>query len=368
MKQRLSHPLSGANPVTLLRLLSRQGAIPPRAWPQVFLALLVSVLRLPISFLEKAWVGLKRDKFDPIDPPIFIVGHWRSGTTHLYNVMSRGENFAFVSPFATALPWDFLLLGRGLKRFLTRALPKDRYIDNIPVEADSPQEDEIAIANMTPLSFYHALYFPKHFKRNFDEGLYFDNVDPTEVGEWRRLARYFFLKLAMEFGAKRVLIKNPVYTARIALLRAMYPNAKFIHIYRNPYKVFFSMRNFYDKLFQQFALQPHEQIDIDTHIFETYDRMMRRYFRDTADMKADQLVDIRFDDFQADPIGELKRVYDAFGLSGFDADKARYADYLESVSNYKKNSYSYPEDDLKMIEARWKHHLDRWGFKRPETD
>ena len=55
-------------------------------------------------------------------------------------------------------------------------------------------------------------------------------------------------KLQLQHPGQRLLIKNPVYTARVGLLRVLFPNAKFVHIYRNPYIVFQSMKNFYHTL------------------------------------------------------------------------------------------------------------------------
>ena len=48
-----------------------------------------------------------------------------------------------------------LTLGRWLEPLLLKTLPSERFIDNVPVMPDSPQEDEIALANMTEPSFYH---------------------------------------------------------------------------------------------------------------------------------------------------------------------------------------------------------------------
>lgn len=45
--------------------------------------------------------------------PIFILGHWRSGTTYLQNVLSRDEQFGWFDPVNTiGLPYS-LLLGRA---------------------------------------------------------------------------------------------------------------------------------------------------------------------------------------------------------------------------------------------------------------
>ena len=57
---------------------------------------------------------------------------------------------------------------------LERALPKHRYIDAIPVTPASPQEDEIALASMTPISFYHGIYFPSKIHEHLRKGLFLE--------------------------------------------------------------------------------------------------------------------------------------------------------------------------------------------------
>jgi len=244
-RTRLAHPLCGANLATLLSALADSGGVARERLPQAAIALGACVGRLPFTALERHYVAGRLSRAPPIEPPIFIVGHWRSGTTHLCNLMSQA-GFAYLSPLAAGLPWDLFGLARLFRPLLERALPGDRFIDNVPVTPTSPQEDEIALANMTTLSYYHGLYFPQRFAAAFERGLFFDGCTPQEIAAWQRCQRSFLAKLALAQQGRRLLIKNPAYTARLAILDEMYPGAKFIHIHRNPFEIFESMRNFYD--------------------------------------------------------------------------------------------------------------------------
>ena len=359
---RLTHPLCGSDVATLLRVLRRAGPIQPDRLPQLTIAILAALGRLPFTLLERAFVAMRSGSAAHTEPPIFIVGHWRSGTTHLYNVLSQGSRFGYVSPFATALPWDFLLLGRMLEPVLARALPSGRYIDNVAVEPDSPQEDEIALANMTPLSFYHGLYFPRRFEQAFDAGVFFDGCDADAVETWQRTLRYFYRKLSMRQDGRRLLIKNPVYTARIGLLAETFPGAKFIHIHRSPYKVFGSMRNFYRALFAQFALQPYDHVPVDEIIFRSYGRMMDALVRDSAALPADQFVEIRFEELQRRPMETLETVFGQLQLDGFAEAAPEFSHYLDSVRGYKKGSHRISADLQAQIADRWQPYIERWGY------
>lgn len=113
-------------------------------------------------------------------------------------------------------------------------------------------------------------------------GLFFDGCTPSEVARWRERFVYLMRKLTLLQDGRPLLIKNPVYTGRLAMLREIFPEAKFIHIHRNPYDVFVSMRNFYQKLLKEFALQGYDHVDIDETILYVYERMMRALEKDAA--------------------------------------------------------------------------------------
>lgn len=358
-----THPLYGANLATLYALWRRADDLAPGARLKLFAAVGAAMGRLPFSLLERGYVAFNRSKAKDMPAPVFILGHWRSGTTHLYNVLSKADHFSYVSPFATALPWDFMLLGHMLEPLLRKKLPEHRYIDRVAVEPDSPQEDEIALANMTSLSYYHALYFPKDFAHYFNRGVFFDNTNESEIARWQKHLRYLYLKLSLDQPGRRLLIKNPVYTARPALLRRMWPDAKFIHIHRNPVKVFMSMRNFYHALFRQFALQDWAHVDVDAVIFSTYDKMMDNLRQDTADLPPEQFIEIRFDDFQADPMSEIERIYTRLDLPGLLEAKPAFTRYIESVKSYRKNSFTASDDIRKKVAAHWGRFIHHWGYE-----
>ncbi len=358
------HPLSGADLATLWRVFGQSGGIPPGKWGDAMGIWLAALGRFPLTAAEYVSLSGRLPRLDDMPPPIFIIGHWRSGTTHLYNVMSR-DAFGFVPPLATGLPWDLMGIARVMRPLLEKALPSHRYIDNIPVLPDSPQEDEIALANMTPLSFYHAIYFPKRFEAYLNEGLFFDHLSDAQIRAWQETFAYFMRKLYLHQDRKRLLIKNPVYTARVGMLNAMMPEARYIHILRNPYEVFISMRNFYTKLLKQFALQPYEHVDIDTAILTVYARMMRKMEEDLARLPRHLYTELRYEELDQDPLGSIGRIYEALDIPGYEAIRPVFETYLNSVKSYKKNQFAYSDEMAAMVEHHLGEFLDKWGYSRP---
>ncbi len=359
----MAHPLSGANIGTLTAVLARAGA-PTK--PLAAAGIVLSVLgRWPFSTAERLLIEGRLPKPAEMAPPVFILGHWRSGTTHLYNIMTKSGAWGYVPPVATGLPWDLFGIARVFNPLLEKALPKHRYIDNIPVTPESPQEDEIAMANMSDLSFYHGIYFPKAFDELVRRGLFFDGCSEDEVGAWKTRFVYLLRKLSELQGRRTMLIKNPVYTGRLAMLRQMFPDAKFIHIHRNPYEVFVSMRNFYTKLLAEFALQPYGHVDIDETILTVYERMMRALETDAADLPATRYVELRYEDLDSDALGAVEAVYRGLHLPGFDAARGAFEAYLASIRSFEKNKFAYSDEAAAKVEGRLGYFLEKWGYDRP---
>jgi omega-hydroxy-beta-dihydromenaquinone-9 sulfotransferase len=357
----LLHPLCGSNLATLVAALARNGFVSPSRLPQASIALAAALGRWPFSTAERAWVAVRRRRHPPMPAPLFIVGHLRSGTTHLQNVLSRSPQFGRVTPVALGLPWDMLGLGALLRPLLERALPEDRYVDGVAVKPDSPQEDEIALANMQPLSYYHAVYFPRRFAHNLGRGLLLEGCTPGELDRWRRRCVHFLEKVSIQQGGKRLLIKNPVYTARIALLREIWPDAQFIHVHRDPRRVFVSTVHYFRTLLAQLALQRYDHVDVERAVLESYPRVMTALLEQSAGLPPDRFVEVAFERFEREPMGEVERIYGRLGLPGLEEARPRVEAYLRSVRGYAQNRYDPSPETVRLVEQAWAPFVARWG-------
>lgn len=300
-------------------------------------------------------------------PPIFIIGHMRSGTTHLHNVLSRANQFTTVPPLASGMPWEALGLAKLIRPLIEQYFPERRLIDNMLLEPNSPTEDELALANMAPGSYYHALYFPKHFERNYYRALFAD--DRARRDKRRRCERiyYYSRKMSMLGPDKPLLLKNPAYTAEVTMLKTLWPGAKFIHIYRNPYRVFASTRRMFEIFMRELSLQTRGDIPIDEIILNTYPRMMKHLLNDTAELPTQDLVHVRFEDFETSPLAETKRIFDALGLDGFATARPLIGNYLKTIKGYNKGRYQFTGEDVDKVSRRWGSFVARWGYRAPAT-
>ncbi len=200
--------------------------------------MLVISFLTPFRFIEYLIFNRKIKRATITKPPIFIIGHWRNGTTYLHNLMTVDKQFAYFNMFEMVYPHIFLGFERLFKPFFTLTLPKKRPMDNVLINFDTPQEEENGIANLCSLSINIACVFPNNRDRYLKYGN-FKKVSEKEIKIWKLTYLKYLKKLSIKNMGKQLLIKSPANTFRIALLHDLFPEAKFIHIKRDPYTTFF---------------------------------------------------------------------------------------------------------------------------------
>jgi len=325
VRRPLLHLLAGANPASFARILSRHGAPSPRSYIQVAIICASAVLRWPGCALEALRVARRVEaaSFDP--PPVFIVGHWRSGTTLLHNLMSRDPAFCFPTVVDVLRPYDFYPnpLDFVTRSVVLRFLPRTRPMDDVRLDPELPQEEELALATMGAPSFFNCIYFPKRMTSVFAEDVLFAGADDKSLGVWREALRYYLAKLSALNPGRRLLLKNPAHSARIPLLLALFPGAKFIHIHREPSAVFHSMRNFYHRMLPILALQDYRPADIDGLVLWAYRELMNRLLDSLAVLPPGDAIVVRYDELVADSANTLKRIYREGNLGDF--ERVKYA-------------------------------------------
>ena len=261
----------------------------------------------------------------------------------------------------------FSLISRGrLKRLMEQGMPATRPMDNMHVSLDLPQEEEIALANTSHLSFVHSLSFPTQIRRYFDRYVMMRGLTATELKHWEQTYLDVVRKATFAAGGKRIVQKSPPNLARVRHLLKLFPDARFIHIMHNPYVVYQSVVHLYRSVLPVYQLEDWEWEDVEAAIVDMYAAMMRQYMQDRAAIPAGQLVDVRFEDLEADPMAQLERIYTALSLPGWADAKGPMGAYLQTLSSYRKNRYALKPAVIDRVNEHWRFAVDAWNYQPPD--
>lgn len=363
---RLVHPLACSNLSNWVRLFAQYGGINAKSIPASIIITLANSIRLPLYAFEALYYRKAILQAEVSPPPLFILGHWRSGTTYLHDLMSRDPKMSSSTFYQSLMPWEFLSKIPLSRIFFKQFIPLQRPMDRVELTLDGPQEEELAMANMCLYSFFHCIYFPRNMNHIFRRCVLFEDTKTEEINEWKEYWLYFIKKVGLQNGGQnRLIIKNPANTARIGLLLGLFPNAKFVYIYRNPYIVFLSMKNFFIKMLEQFSLQNCDMDELEKNILIFYRQLLGKYFLEKRLIPQENIVELRFESLEERPLEELHRIYTHLGLDGFAEAEPSIRAHVDSVSNYKKNTYKPTEKDIYLVQNNWKMALDCWDYRVP---
>lgn len=361
----IQHPLFGISTRQWIALVKQNGGIDPRYLDRALFVTAVSLFTAPARILFHIKYDTKIAQQDTAHPPVFIIGHWRSGTTYLHELLSNDPQFCYTSLWDTLLPESGLVL-QLTKRFLARFLPPERPMDAIKVDMDGPYEDEAALAVLSPWSFFHCLHFPRNAEEQYCKSIHFQGLSAEEQKRWKDTYKWFVQMVMFSHQGKRFLSKNPPNTARVSTLLEIFPDACFIHIYRNPYMVYLSTKKMRMRVLDKLALQQGSSQDIETQVTQNYIRLMNSFFEQQDHIPKDRFVEIKYEDLIKDPIGQVKHIYETLQLPGFENALPGMQTYLDNQAEYKTNVYTIDDTILDHVEKNWKFTLDRWGYLPPK--
>ena len=358
------HPLAGSR-ISVLSKVVRDNGVNSLGWKQLAMAAGITVTGTPIRAYERIRYGraIAAQQLDP--PPVFIIGHWRSGTTNMHNHLLRDPQFGHLSLLQCLLPWGNFTLSPLFRRILQKSLPATRPMDGVLLGLDEPMSEDFALGAMTDISHYHGYYFPRQGDSIFRRTILFEGLSENEIEQWQKTYRYLLQKVALANGGRQLLLKNPAHSGRIPTLLKMFPNARFIHVYRNPFVVVASTMKLMDRFLHMFSLQRHDWNAVQEDVLQRYQLLMSQLLRDKNLIPQNQLLEVSHEEMTTQPMPVLERIYSHLGLSGFEATQPRLNEYVLSMTNYETNRYKFDEATV----ARWTPFLqasiDRWGYAPP---
>ena len=358
-------PLLGSTVLSFIRTVYGR-KIEPKNYFKLTLSFIVVLISSLFQWVDILYFRIKARASKQYAPPVFIIGHWRTGTTFLHNILARDPKMGFVTTYQTVFPNN--MKSKFLFRpFMRLHMPEKRPGDNVKLGVGFPQEDEFALSNMTAYNFYQYMYFPRDYREYYEKFIRFKGVSTKTEKIWRRQYKRMITKAMIDGGGMIPLVKNPCNTARIGKMLELYPGAKFICTVRNPVIVILSSKKFFSELFPTISLHQLSEYEMEEMLFDIYDMLIHDYLEQKHLVPEGDLLEIKFDNYEEDPLSYVKSIYDAFQLEGFDENRHRFDQYIESLSSYKKNKHKVSREYLDRILDRCGFAMKLWGYDMPEN-
>lgn len=352
-------------PLSLWLKLKRHNKISPgKRWMSFKITVFV-IFSAPFRWAQTLLIREKLKKVDlSNNPPVFVIGHWRSGTTHLHYVLSKDPQFIHLGSFQALLFNVAFVSKRFMKPILNRFMPSTRPQDNVKIDASSPQEEEQPLTNITYMSGLHSFWFPKN-RDYFTKYNLFEGIQPKELKRWKKTYLFLLKNIALfNDPQKRLLLKNPHNTGRIKTLLELFPDARFIYIHRHPVEVYSSMLGLYEKIVKSQFLQDFSDEEIRDRILFMYKKTLQKYLEHRLEIPDNQLYEIAYSNLEREPMKELRRIYEKLDLGSFSAAEPHFRTYLESVQDFKKNKpLEIQKEMLEQIYSEWEFAFKEWGYE-----
>jgi omega-hydroxy-beta-dihydromenaquinone-9 sulfotransferase len=347
------HPLMGISFHNWMRVLAVDNfRIHLFFLPKVLFMTGATILNAPFQLFEYLKYSRKIKK-QVVKAPVFILGHPRSGTTYLHYLMSKDEQFAYCTVYDAILPHIFLSGGKLFKNMIASSLPPTRPQDDVKVTIDSPKEEEFAMASISRTSYMFGFYFPRKAQKQFERSVLFSHKQ-KDADHWKKHFDFFLKKLTLKNNGKPLLLKSPANTGRVKEILELYPDAKFIHIHRDPHEVYRSTVRLYEKIIPITSFQAANEGEMHQYIIDSYRMMYEKYLKNIENLNENQLVEISFKDLEANPISELEKAYQDLGLGGFVSAVDAILAEVKSSSDYKKNTYKPLDDSTEtLLKKEW---------------
>jgi len=352
--------LIGSNLINFFRVFRNSGSLDGKYYFKLLLTTLVVLISTPFYCWEEIMFRRRIRKYKFKKDPVFILGHWRSGTTFLHNMLCVDPDSGYLTTYQSVFP-NNLASKFIFRNFMKMNMPEKRPSDNVKLGIDLPQEDEFALGNLTDRSFYHFFYFPKNYKKFYRQSV--DEVNTGNLTSWDLKYRKLVIKALINSGGSRAILKNPVNTARIQTLLRIFPQAKFIYLYREPVTVYMSTRKFFIELLPTLWFHRVEWEFIENMIFENFRMLINNYESNKLLIPAANLLEVKFEELEKDPIGFCEHIYTKLYKEDFESKRDHFLKFLSDHKGYTKNNYQVPSEISARVYKEWGDLTNKWGYQ-----
>ena len=269
------------------------------------------------SILESVQNATARSQLAAADcrNTVLVLGYWRSGTTLLHELLALDPRYTFPTTHACMNPQHFLLSEASALAGNQSGAP--RPMDEMEVRPGSPQEDEFALFGLGARSPYEALLAPEKLQ----EALKLadpEDLPAADQAHWRSVFIGFLRGVSVRGGGRPVILKSPTHGFRVATLRRLLPDARFVLVVRDPYTNFESVVRMWRRMFETYALGPIPSDDeIREAVLADRPRFEAKLAAGAAGLSEDRFAVIKYESLIANPVDEIEQLYRRLELGDF---------------------------------------------------
>jgi len=335
--------------------------------PGYYLQIIIS---LPFSLLQFLIFGRRIRKTCISQDPVFILGHYRSGTTYLQKLLASDKRLGCLTNYDSLFSNSNLLFGKKMQPVLQRMINTFRiknpfFHDSIVLLSDPDEEDDYLMNKGSAYSAYWGLVFPKRWREWLNGSRQFS--DQNYLTGWKKEYLKALKYATFRNDGKQLVLKNPPNTERISVLLEMFPQAKFIFIYRNPFYLYYSTWNMWKRaILSYYSVQKISDDELDEIVFEHFTYLTEQYEKDKHLIPDGNLIEISYEELKADAFSTIRKIYSRLNLPDFEITVEDLLVQIESEKEYKNFQYQFSADIFKQIEERWGKYIHQWNYKSPE--
>ncbi len=238
-------------------------------------------------------------------------------------------------------------------------------MDNIALSPDAPQEEDIALMNISPHSCYHYVLFPKEMRLFFEKYVLMHKLSSKELEEWRDDYLYILRTATYLSGGKPLILKSPSHIAHVPQILELFPKARFIEIRRDPLSVWLSFLHLHRSIIPAHNLQDFSWQSLEEDALYVFEKTMRKWNKDRDLLPEKNKIILYYEDLVSSPLEVLRGIYTKFGLSDKEVSH-RWETYLKSIKGYRKNHLVPQPDDFQKVEKRLAFLYKAWGYPLPQ--
>lgn len=292
-----------------------------------------------------------------VESPLFGMGLPRTGSTALSFLLAQDPNIRYVRSWEATQPCPPPSTVHGDD---PRIPAGDEKVEagsrrHVPQDAHGPMEClDLMALDFTSQIFQAYAQIPTY------SAWLLDRADFTST---YRYERRVLKLLAWGEPARPWRLKSPAHVLSLDYLDRVFPDARFVMTHRDPTDVILSVADVYADIVGGFTdhLDRHYLGELNVHQWSTgMDRAVK--FRDSG--AEHRFFDIDFRAIQADPIGEVRRLYSWLGepVTGEFETQMR-AWWADNAEKREPHTRARPEDfglDLAAIRPLFADYVERW--------